>query len=45
MLKYQGFGELVCIQKGKVVAEPDNASKAKVFYAQESCIEWYILLV
>ncbi|KAF3332942.1 BRCA1-associated RING domain protein 1 [Carex littledalei] len=35
-----GYGELLCIQKGKVVTEPDTGSKAKVCYAHENCIEW-----
>ncbi|KAJ1691639.1 hypothetical protein LUZ63_015794 [Rhynchospora breviuscula] len=36
----KGFGELLCIQNGKLVAEVDSASKARVLYAHESCLDW-----
>ncbi|KAJ4809133.1 breast cancer associated RING 1 [Rhynchospora pubera] len=35
-----GFGKLLCIQNGKVVLQPDNAIKAGVSYAHETCINW-----
>ncbi|KAJ1686697.1 hypothetical protein LUZ63_018087 [Rhynchospora breviuscula] len=36
----EGFGELLCIQDGKVVVEPDKSSKARVLHAHEFCLHW-----
>ncbi|XP_078149183.1 BRCA1-associated RING domain protein 1-like [Carex rostrata] len=36
----EGYGDLLCIQRGKVVTGPDSSSKAKVIYAHENCILW-----
>ncbi|KAJ3703115.1 hypothetical protein LUZ61_006820 [Rhynchospora tenuis] len=36
----KGFGELLCIQDGKVVVEPDKSSKARVLHAHEFCLHW-----